>query len=167
MQDFAAIDFETANGHRSSICSVGLVVVRGGEIVHRLHRLVHPTPNYYYRYFTEQIHGISAADTEDAPLFPEVWEEVAPWVEGLPMVAHNAAFDEGVLRATHVAYGMEYPASYRFYCTLVAARRAIPKEVIGNHRLPTVCAYLGIPFDHHHDALADAEGCARIAMRLL
>ena len=99
MQDFAAIDFETANGQRSSICSVGLVVVRSGEIVRRLHRLVHPTPNYYYRYFTEQIHGISAADTEDAPLFPEIWAEVAPWVEGIPMVAHNAAFDEGVPHA--------------------------------------------------------------------
>ena len=35
-----------------------------------------------------------------------------------------------------------------------------------NYRLPTVCAYLGIPFDRHHYALADAEGCARIALRL-
>ena len=33
MQDFVAIDFETANGRRSSVCRVGIVVVRGGEIV--------------------------------------------------------------------------------------------------------------------------------------
>ena len=33
MQDFAAIDFETANNERSSVCSVGVVIVRGGEIV--------------------------------------------------------------------------------------------------------------------------------------
>ena len=33
MQDFAAIDFETANFERSSVCSVGVVIVRGGEIV--------------------------------------------------------------------------------------------------------------------------------------
>ena len=32
MNDFAAIDFETANGQRSSVCSVGVVVVRGGEL---------------------------------------------------------------------------------------------------------------------------------------
>ena len=100
MQNFAAIDFETANGQRSSICSVGLVVVSDGEIVERVHRLIHPTPNYYYRYFTEQIHGISEADTHDAPRFPEVWEnEIAPLIEGLPLVAHNAPFDEGALRA--------------------------------------------------------------------
>ena len=42
MKDFAAIDFETANGQRSSICSVGLVVVRDGEITIRHYRLVRP-----------------------------------------------------------------------------------------------------------------------------
>ena len=47
MKDFAAIDFETANGQRSSICSVGLVVVRDGEITIRHYRLVRPYPNYY------------------------------------------------------------------------------------------------------------------------
>ena len=168
MQNFAAIDFETANGQRSSICSVGLVVVSDGEIVERVHRLIHPTPNYYYRYFTEQIHGISEADTHDAPRFPEVWEnEIAPLIEGLPLVAHNAAFDSGCLKAAFAAYGMDYPADYRFYCTLRAARRMFPKPILPNHRLPTVCEYLGIPFDHHHDALADAEGCARIALRIL
>ena len=36
MQDFAAIDFETANNERSSVCSVGMVIVRGGEIVAQL-----------------------------------------------------------------------------------------------------------------------------------
>ena len=29
----AAIDFETANNERSSVCSVGIVIVRDGEIV--------------------------------------------------------------------------------------------------------------------------------------
>lgn len=33
MQDFAAIDFETANGRRSSVCSVGVVIVHDGKIV--------------------------------------------------------------------------------------------------------------------------------------
>lgn len=47
MQDFVAIDFETANGRRSSVCSVGIVVVRGGEIVDKFYSLIQPTPNYY------------------------------------------------------------------------------------------------------------------------
>lgn len=37
MQDFAAIDFETANNERSSVCSVGVVIVRGGEIVDKFY----------------------------------------------------------------------------------------------------------------------------------
>lgn len=47
MQDFVAIDFETANGRRSSVCSVGIVIVRGGEIVDRFYSLIKPAPNYY------------------------------------------------------------------------------------------------------------------------
>ena len=31
MKDFAAIDFETANYERSSVCSVGVVIVRDGD----------------------------------------------------------------------------------------------------------------------------------------
>ena len=44
MQDFAAIDFETANGERSSVCSVGVVVVHGGEVTVRSTALSSPSP---------------------------------------------------------------------------------------------------------------------------
>ena len=52
MKDFVAIDFETANYEPTSICSVGLVVVRGGEITQSMHRLVCPEPDYYIRRFS-------------------------------------------------------------------------------------------------------------------
>lgn len=165
MQDFAAIDFETANYQPTSICSVGVVVVRGGKITERIHRLICPTPNYYIRRFTEEIHGIGFHDTCDEPRFPDVWAGIAPRIEGLPLVAHNKAFDEHVLHKTLDAYGLGWPG-YEFFCTLQAARRLFPKAQIGNHRLPTVCHHLGIDFSNHHDALADAEGCARIALRI-
>ena len=48
MEDFAAIDFETANQYRSSVCSVGVVVVRGGEIIDSFYSLITPEPNYYF-----------------------------------------------------------------------------------------------------------------------
>ena len=47
MKDFAAIDFETANNERSSVCSVGIVIVRNGEIVDTFYSLIQPEPNYY------------------------------------------------------------------------------------------------------------------------
>lgn len=39
MKDFAAIDFETVNNERSSVCSVGIVIVRNGEIVDTFYSL--------------------------------------------------------------------------------------------------------------------------------
>ena len=47
MRDFAAIDFETANNERTSVCSVGVVIVRNGEIVDTFYSLIQPEPNYY------------------------------------------------------------------------------------------------------------------------
>ena len=77
MTDFAAIDFETANGRRTSVCSVGVVVVRGGEVVDTFYSLIRPRPNFYSR-FTTAIHGLRYEDTADAPDFAEVWRQVAP-----------------------------------------------------------------------------------------
>ena len=90
MKDFAAIDFETANGKRTSVCSVGVVVVRGGEVTDSFYSLIRPRPNFYSR-FTTAIHGLTYDDTAEAPDFETVWKQIAPRIEGLPLVAHNSA----------------------------------------------------------------------------
>ena len=88
MKDFAAIDFETANGKRTSVCSVGIVIVKSGRIVNKIYRLIRPAPNYYTQW-TTAIHGLTYDDTMEADDFPEVWAEIKPLLEGLPLVAHN------------------------------------------------------------------------------
>lgn len=103
MESFVAIDFETANQYRNSMCSVGIV-------------------------------------------------------------AHNSPFDEGCLKAVYALYDMSYPG-YQFYCTCRAARRAFPDLV--NHQLHTVSSHLGFELKDHHNALADAEACAQIAINIL
>lgn len=70
MKDFAAIDFETANGKRTSVCSVGIVIVKGGRIVNKIYRLIRPAPNYYTQW-TTAIHGLTYDDTMEADDFPE------------------------------------------------------------------------------------------------
>lgn len=162
MTDFAAIDFETANGSRSSVCSVGIVIVRGGEITDRFYSLIRPRPNYYTDW-TSQIHGLTRHDTDEADPFPQVWAKVAPLIEGLPLVAHNRAFDENCLKAVFAAYAMPYP-DYTFHCTLVASRR---KLKLPSHRLNFAAAACGFNLTDHHHALADAEACAAIALKLL
>ncbi len=164
MRDFAAIDFETANGKRSSVCSVGVVVVRDGRIVDSIYRLIRPAPNYYSPFCTD-VHGMTRRDTDSAPDFPQVWREIQPHIGGLPLVAHNSPFDEGCLRAVHELYEMPYP-HYEFYCTCRASRRVFGRS-LPNHQLHTVAQACGYVLDHHHHALADAEACAVIAMQIL
>ena len=164
MRDFVAIDFETANGSRSSVCSVGIVVVRNGEIVDKFYSLIHPTPNYYAQ-FCQEVHGLCDQDTCHAPCFPEVWEEIKPRIEGLPLVAHNSRFDESCLKAVHASYKMDYP-NYIFHDTLAASRQAFGKS-IPNHQLHTAAAACGYDLTAHHHALADAEACAAIALKIL
>ena len=163
MKDFAAIDFETANGKRTSVCSVGVVVVRGGEVVDTFYRLIRPRPNFY-SHFTTAIHGLRYEDTADAPDFASVWREIEPRIEGLPLVAHNRPFDESCLKAVFRVYQMGYP-DYEFYDTLCVARRVFPE--LPNHQLHTVAAACGYRLENHHHALADAEACARIALKIL
>ena len=163
MENFAAIDFETANNERTSVCSVGVVIVRDGEIVDSFYSLIQPEPNYY-NYWCTQVHGITRHDTESAPAFPEVWKQIEPLIDGLPLVAHNKAFDESCLKAVFRCYQMDYP-DYEFHCTCQAARRAFPNAE--NHQLHTISMLCGYRLENHHHALADAEACAWIARNIL
>lgn len=121
MSSFVAIDFETANSSRSSVCSVGIIIVKDGKISDQFHSFIRPRPNFYTRW-TTQVHGMTEADTNHSPDFPDVWREIMPRIEGLPLVAHNSPFDEGCLKAVFSTYGLSYP-NYQFFCTCRLAKR--------------------------------------------
>lgn len=166
MDNFIAIDVETANYQPTSICAIGAVKVTDGVITDRFYELVKPEPNWYVRHFSENIHGISRCDTDDCLCFCDVWKQLEPMIGNSPLVAHNKAFDERCIKATFRVYGMDYP-DYDFYCTLAKARTTIPRTLLSSYSLPYLCEFLGIPFNNHHNALADAEACAKIAMAIL
>ena len=97
MRDFVAIDVETANNHPTSICAVGAIKIVDGCIACKFYEMVKPEPEYFNRYFTEHVHGISITDVEDARNFKEVWTDLHNLIIGdLPLVAHNKKFDEGM-----------------------------------------------------------------------
>jgi len=153
--DFVAIDFETADYGPDSACAVGLVRVEGGRIVAREHRLIRPPRSEFV--FTD-LHGISWDHVRGEPTFGEVWPSLAWVLEGTRfLAAHNAPFDRSVLHACCDAAGLGWPG-LPFVCTVQVAR-----EVWGIYptKLPLVCRQLGIPL-RHHDAISDAEACARI-----
>lgn len=162
MNDFAAIDFETANFERTSVCSVGVVIYRNGKKVDEFYSLIKPEPEYY-NYRCVQVHGLTAMDTKNAPVFPDVWRQIEPKIAGLPLVAHNKAFDENCLKAVFRCYQMDYP-DYEFYCTLQKSRKVWPE---GHHNLDIIAERCGFDLRDHHNALADAEACAAIAKVIL
>lgn len=166
MNSFVAIDVETANAEPTSICAVGAVKVMDGSIVDRFYTLVRPYPNYYFRHFTENIHGIGRSDTDTQSTFDIILPHLKLFIGRLPLVAHNAMFDRGCLRKTAAYYGMALP-DVEWYCTLRQAKSTIPRALVGSYSLPNLADFLGIPFNNHHNALADAEACAKIAMTIL
>lgn len=162
MKTFAALDFETANQHRSSVCSIGLVFVENGIIVDKYYQLIKPVPNFY-SYWNTKVHGLVFNDTENAQDFSSLWTDISKRIKNMPLVAHNSMFDEGCLKAVLQTYDLPVHQN-PFFCTYRQAKRKFPH--LPNHKLPTVSKYLGFNLDSHHNALADAEACAHIAMKI-
>jgi DNA polymerase-3 subunit epsilon len=159
--DFTAIDFETANGFRGSPCSVGLIKVRGGRVAERASWLMRP-PAGHDRFDPRNvaIHGITAEDVADAPRFGELFAEIGGFIGEDVLVAHNAAFDLGVIRSALEVSGMEAPA-YDYACTVVLSRKTYR---LVSHSLPFAAREAGVPLEHHHDATEDAAACAGILL---
>lgn len=159
MLDFTAIDFETANGYRGSPCAVGLVKVRDGIAVDERRWLIRPPEAVdWFAPFNVQLHGITPEMVESAPRWRDVLPLIIDFIDGDPLVAHNAGFDIGVIRYACAVDNIEWP-ELRFLCTLVLARRAFR---LPSYRLPFVTDACGFELQGHHDALADARAVVGI-----
>jgi DNA polymerase III subunit epsilon len=142
---WAAIDFETANADPASACALGLVVVQESQIVKRRSWLIRPS-RVCFDLNNVALHGITAAHVAEVPTFAELWGEVHSEIQGMPLVAHNASFDIGVLRHTLDDCNIPYP-ELDYYCT-----RAISQalwKALPSYGLELVSNYLGLPFTHH------------------
>lgn len=157
--NFTAIDFETANNHAASACSVGMVKVRDGRVVDRAGWLIRPPAGFDRMLeWNTRIHGITATDIVDAAPWAEQLDALLSFVDGDVLAAHNAGFDMGVLRAACEASALEAP-SLRYACSLRVARKTYRLD---SYRLPAAAMAAGFEDFAHHDALADAEACAAI-----
>ncbi|GAA3216951.1 3'-5' exonuclease [Oerskovia jenensis] len=160
---FTAIDFETANEKRASVCSVGVVKVRDGAVVDVLETLVQPPPGHEsFNYRNVGVHGIQAHHVVGAPAWDVVHTKVMEFAGGDPLVAHNASFDRSVMARASEVYGIRASPS-QWLCTRDAAKSVLD---LPSYRLPDVSAALSIPAHAHHDAGADARQCALVLVEL-
>lgn len=161
--DFVAIDFETANERRSSPCALGIAEVRSGQLISSEVIFVRPPAGHDRLHpFNEALHGISQQVIDRSPPFADVWPLVQARLEGRTVIAHNAAFDVGVLRDTLDVLDAPWP-DFEYLCTMVLARRALELD---SYRLPFVAEALGVDLGNHHDAGADARAAAEIFLAL-
>lgn len=156
---FTAIDFETANGFRGSPCAVGLSKVRDGRIVEEASWLMRPPEGHdHFDPRNIQIHGIRPEAVAGSPRFADVFPAMREFIGADLLVAHNAAFDTGVIRSALEVSAVSGPA-YHYACTVVLSRRSYR---LVSYSLPFVAEAAGVPLVNHHDAVEDARACAGI-----
>lgn len=161
---FAALDFETANASRASVCQVGVAVYTDGHLDGTYSWLVQPPAGHdEFNPYQSRVHGIHRAHVLGSPTWDSAWADLVALVGQRPVVAHNAAFERSVLRSANAALDLPEPG-LDVHCTLMMARTFLPD--LPNHKLPTVAHHLGVRVGQHHDAGEDAAMCGQIALAL-
>lgn len=156
---FTTIDFETA--HATFPCEIGVTRVVDGVITFTSSQLIKPACFPYMNYWNQRVHGITSGDVALAPTFEELWSKLRPWLDDTFLVAHNAAFDMGVLRSVLEYYDLARPKS-EYFCSVSLSRKVwkhLPK-----HSLDVVSQYHDIQFNHHR-AGDDSRACALITLK--
>lgn len=164
MKDLLFLDVETPNVHNDRISSIGLVRCNSDGVVN-FEKAFLINPEEPFSDINMRITGLSPSDVEDAPIFPELWQQtLRDLFEDAYLIAHNAPFDLSVLWKLFDAYSLGTP-DWQFACTKLLSQQWHPE--FPNYKLPTVCRCLNLSMGDHHRALSDADACRRIFQRLV
>ena len=156
--DFVAIDFETMTALRTSACAIGMVKVIDGEIVQEFYSIINPVRDEYTdKEPNRAIHGISLNTAEKANTFAEIFDGIKLFIGNLPLVCHNKSVDAVILNQLMDFYGLSGIDTSNVICTYQLSGKS----------LSDCCKEYGINETRHHNALWDAETCARIYLELL
>ena len=164
MRNITAIDFETANSSPASVCAVGIATMEDGCVEEKYYSLIRPEDDVFsFSPFNIKVHGIHPNQVLDAPEFSEVYRDISRYLTDSLVVAHNARFDMGCLKATCINCGIEVP-QLDYFDTVELSRRVFPD--MAHHRLDDMCTKLNIELNHHH-AGSDAYGCLMIVADIM
>ncbi|WP_016696680.1 DEDD exonuclease domain-containing protein [Actinoalloteichus spitiensis] len=163
---FVVLDLETTGGNAETdhVTEIGAVKVRGGEVLGEFGTLVdpgHPIPPSI-----TVLTGITQAMVTGAPRLDAVLPAFLEFASGAVLVAHNAPFDLGFLRAACRRHGYEWPRP-TVVCTVRLARRVLPRGETRDHRLGTLAAHFRSTTTPTHRALDDARATVDVLHGLL
>ncbi|MBD8487009.1 hypothetical protein IFT79_15445 [Frigoribacterium sp. CFBP 8759] len=157
--NFVAIDFETANFDRASVCAVGLTKVVDGVVADTDSWFVDPPTGLDFT--NTYLHGIGPSHVDGAPSWEETLARIGRMTADVPLVAYSP-FDKGVYNAANNLTGV-VPGGFQFLDALAIVRRHCQ---LPSHRLPLVVEHFGLPDFNHHEAGADSLACALITLRV-
>ena len=156
---FCALDVETANNDRGSICQIGVAFVRPDDRIETWVTYVDPRTE---KWTCSWLHGIDAATVRGAPTFAEVLPELDAVIGGLTVYQHSS-FDRSAIRAARAAANLQEP-NWHWLDSVTVARRAWPElKGSGGHGLASLKVHLDLDFEHH-DAGEDAGAAAEIVL---
>ncbi|MFC0714981.1 DEDD exonuclease domain-containing protein [Cellulomonas biazotea] len=163
---FVVVDLETTGGTRAdcAITEIGAVKVRGGEVLGEFQTLVDPggpVPPYI-----QVLTGITTSMLVGAPTIETVLPSFLEFSRDTVLVAHNAPFDIGFLKAAAARTGHPWPGN-RVLDTVRLARRAVTRDEAPNHKLSTLAALFGASVTPNHRALSDARATVDVLHALL
>lgn len=170
---FVSIDFETLFPQRVSACSVGMVKYKDGVAVDRFYTLIRPPFEYPGKCgkILTWIHGITEDMVADKRTFDKILPHMEKFVDGLPLVAHNACVERACIREACNYYALTtkldfeniidtLPLSYN-----VEAKVGIEVSGPGSHSLNPLCSRFDVEERRHHNALDDAEMCGDLLVK--
>lgn len=169
---FVVVDLETTGGRASSttgaavdqITEIGAVKVRGGVVLGELATLVDPGRDIPPQIVA--LTGITSMMVCDAPKIEAVLPAFLEFSRGAVLVAHNAGFDIGFLRAAAARCDITWPRP-PVLCTVKLARRVLTRDEAPSVRLSALAHLFGASTTPTHRALDDARATVDVLHGLI
>lgn len=171
---FVSFDFENLFPQRVTACSVGMVKYKNGVIVDKYYTLIRPPFEYEGKRgpALTWIHGFTENDFEGQPTFAEVLPQMENFIEGLPLVAHNACVERACIHDACAYYNIVTSIPYEniidtyLLSKAVDAKLGFIERIKGIYSLSVVCQRYGVQVLRHHHACDDAEMCGNLFLAL-
>ena len=163
---FVVVDLETTGGspRDCGITEIGAVKVRGGEVLGELQTFVNPGEPIPA--FIQSLTGITDAMVRDAPRTGAAVTSFLEFAKGAVLVAHNAGFDIGFLKAACAAHDLRWPGP-TVLDTVRLARQVVSRDEVPNHKLATLARVFGATTTPDHRALHDARATVDVLHGLI
>jgi DNA polymerase III epsilon subunit family exonuclease len=167
---FIVLDLETTGASPANGCAIteiGAIAVRGGEILEEFSTFVNPQvalPEYIIN-----LTGITDEMLVGAPLIDQAFPDFIEFIKrhkDVHLVAHNAPFDIGFLKAAAAALSHDWP-KYEVIDTVKLARRVIDRSEILNYKLGTLSQFFDTKALPNHRALDDVKTTVEVLHRLI